>query len=111
MKNNTALILVTLATLLSGGIASAAAEAKGLSKPEAVTIVEPEVPYNFTRWGVTGEVEVSFSIDREGRTEDIVIESASNPVYAESVKRAVAQWTFEKPEVPGVRYHVPVVFN
>lgn len=110
MNTNKVLILLSLA-VLGGGVINAATEPVKIQKPEAITIVEPEVPYDFIRWGVTGTVTVSFKINAEGVPEDIAIESACNKVYARNVVAAVNQWRFVPPEIEGVRYLMPVVFH
>ncbi|MGC9451768.1 MAG: TonB family protein [Oceanipulchritudo sp.] len=111
MKNRN--LLITLALLVSGngGVLLAQPETTELREPEAIRVVEPIVPYEFSRYNIRGNVEVTFRIDEEGRPDEIVVETATHNEFAKSVKNALRQWRFERPEVPGMKYRLPVVFN
>ena len=112
MTHMNKLILLSLSTIaLSGGVVSAATASPPVEEPKAIKIVKPQVPYDFMRSGVTGEVEVAFEINASGEPENVRVLSSSNKIYAELVKQAVAKWKFEQPGVLGVEYHLPVVFN
>ena len=103
--------LVAIMIIATGAGLATAAEPAQLEVPQAIELVEPEVPYNFIRWGVTGDVEIAFEINEEGHTEKVTIVSATNKQYGDLAKEAVAQWKFEKPAVAGVEYHVPIRFK
>ena len=111
MKTIQSLIIIT--SVLLTGIAGHAETTQHIDPqlPRVIEMVKPEVPYSFIRWGVTGKVDITFQINEAGTPENIVVNSASNPVYARSVLHAVSQWRFEKPELAGAEYHLPIVFN
>lgn len=112
MKIQTNKTLTALFLLVLGSAALVAVpETTELREPEAIKVVVPVVPYDFARYDISGEVEVTFRIDDEGRTQDIVVETASHQEYAESVMNALRQWRFEQPEVSGIKYRLPVLFN
>ncbi|MEX0332196.1 MAG: energy transducer TonB [Puniceicoccaceae bacterium] len=110
MKTKNVLIALSIIAL-SGGIINAAPETPEVKAPEALKIVEPEVPYSQTRWGATGTVVVTFEINENGETANIHIESADDTVYAAKVEEAVRQWRFKAPEVQGVTYRQVVNFS
>jgi TonB family protein len=97
--------------LVGGGVLNAGTEPSAIEAPQALKIVEPEVPYAQTRWGATGEIVVTFQINKEGETTNIQLVSADDTVYAAKVQEAVSQWRFEAPEVEGVTYRQTVRFN
>jgi TonB family protein len=103
--------LAFLLFILGGGTLLATPETMEMREPEAIKVVKPVVPYEFSRYEIEGEVEVTFRIDEQGRTQDIEVETASHPEYAISVKNALRQWRFEQPEVGGLKYRLPVLFN
>jgi TonB family protein len=111
VKNRNLLIALAMLVAGSGEILSAEPETAELREPEAIRIVEPIVPYEFTRYNIRGNVEVTFRIDEAGRPDEIVVETATHNEFAESVKNALRQWRFERPEVPGMKYRLPVIFN
>lgn len=102
---------VLLPLVLGGGALLAQPETADLRGPEAIQIVEPVVPYDFARYQITGEVQVTFRIDEDGRPREIEVESATHREYGESVENALRQWRFEEPEVAGRKYRLPVLFN
>lgn len=110
MKNQNILLAVSV-LILAGGLLNAAPEGIEVTQPEAIVTVEPEVPVNYLRWGITGEVVVTFQINDEGRPEHIELESYDDRIYGKNVKDAVRQWRFKAPQVKGVTYRMPVKFG
>jgi TonB family protein len=105
-------ILLIIASITLGGTLSQAAPATAdIKAPKALQIVEPEVPVNYIRWGVPGQVVVSFQINDNGETEYIRIEDADDRLYASRVEEAVRKWRFEKPEIAGVTYRQAINFS
>jgi len=74
-------------------------------------MVQPEVPANYVRWGIPGHVVVTFQINEAGRTTNIRVVETDDMTYARIVKEAVRRWRFEKPEILGVTYRLPVNFT
>jgi TonB family protein len=110
-QSKNALIALLLLVLGNGGSLLAQPETAELREPEAIRVVTPVVPHEFARYGITGDVQVTFRIDDEGRTRDIEVETASHHEYAQSVINALRGWRFETPDVPGMKYRLPVRFN
>jgi len=111
MKHIPSLILFT--SILTFGLASQAAvpQSLKLQPPKAIHTVAPEVPYEMTRWAVSGAVTVSFTINQEGVPENIIVQASDNAVYSVKVLEAVRQWRFEPPKTAGVTYLLPVKFS
>ena len=103
------LLMTTIAT--GAGLAQAATEPAVVEKPQAIKVVEPDVPYEMTRWEVRGEVTVSFEINQQGVPENIIVRASDNTVYSEKVMEAVAQWRFVPPQVEGVTYVQTIKFS
>ena len=97
-------------TVFGGDEANAA-----LREPVATRVVTPSVPWEFQRAGITGNVDVTFVIDANGRPRNIEVVTASHPEFADSVENALRKWQFELPEdghEPRSRvYKLPVQFN
>lgn len=74
----------------------------------------PVYPPELSRQGVEGNVRARFVVDRQGRTRDIEILSASRPEFAAAVESAVRRWRFMpgrvKGEVVEFRVELPVTF-
>lgn len=108
--------ILTTTTILSllaigGNHLNATPETADLRLPEAIEIDAPEVPANYARWGLPGHVVVEFRINEDGRTEGIQLVEYDDRLYASRVEEAVRRWRFEKPEVAGVTYRLPVNFS
>ena len=110
MKYKNTLIALSL-VVLGGGLINAATETPAIKAPEAIKIVEPEVPYTQTRWGATGTVVVTFQINEYGHPVKIRLESYDDRIYAAKVEEAVRQWRFKAPAVKGVTYRQVVNFS
>ena len=109
MKIITTIILSLLA--IGGNFLNAAAETEDFRLPKAIEMDAPEVPANYARWGLPGHVVVEFRIKEDGRTEGIQLVEYDDRLYASRVEEAVRRWHFEKPEVAGVTYRLPVNFS
>ncbi|EWH11011.1 TonB family protein [Catenovulum agarivorans DS-2] len=60
----------------------------------------PEYPVDAMRDAVEGWVRVNFTVNEEGKVEDVKIVSASpEQVFDESTRRAVAKWRYQPPKV------------
>ncbi|NDV61597.1 TonB family protein [Puniceicoccales bacterium CK1056] len=109
MKILTQSILLSVLAL-GGSVLSAAPQTMELKAPQAIEIIEPEVPVNYMRWGIKGHVVVTFQINEEGQPENIHLVDYDDRVYAKVVTKALRQWRFEKPEVEGITYRLPINF-
>ena len=110
MKYTTYILMLT--TIATGASLAQAAETSTVSeKPQAIKVVEPEVPYEMTRWEVKGEVTVSFTINEQGQPENVSVQSSDNTVYSEKVLEAVQQWRFAPPKTAGVTYVQTIKFS
>jgi len=109
MKILTTTILSLLA--IGGNLLNAAPETADLRLPAAIEFDAPEVPANYARWGLPGYVVVEFRINEDGRTEGIQLVEYDDRLYASRVEEAVRRWRFEKPEIAGVTYRLPVNFS
>ncbi len=114
MKMKTYLKLVVVLALFAP-IVVGATTLSTINTPVAYHKVTPKIPA-VSRDELKGEVLVLFRIDKEGRVQNIKVESAPTEEHAESVVNAVRQWRFEpvlnaegKVVTPLVR--LPVRFN
>jgi TonB family protein len=103
--------ILLLPTLLIGEILFAEPDTPGIITPQAIEVVEPEVPIMYARAKVQGEVMVRFKLNEQGEPENIQLESASNKVYGRVVEEAVKQWRFEPPMDTRAQYRLPVLIN
>lgn len=110
MNTRNKLIALSLIAL-GGGVINAAPEAKPVAAPEAIKIVEPEVPYTQTRCAVEETVVVTFQINRHGQPMKIRFESYDDRTYADRVAEAVRQWRFKAPEEVEVTYRQVFKFS
>ena len=113
MKYTNKYLLIAAALLGLGwsGLSAAEPETMELDGLKVTNLVEPEVPYEMTRYGIRGSVDVTFSIDEEGVPQNIEVEKSTNYRYAESVVTALSQWRFEPVEDGYQKYRLPVIFN
>jgi TonB family protein len=69
-----------------------------------INYVAPKYPRSARRRNVTGSVEVSFKIQRNGTVTDvIVVESTPGTTFNQAALDAIAQWRFEPPVENGGR--------
>ncbi len=69
--------------------------------PEAGLYYFPNYPREFLIEGIRGQVEARYLVNAKGRVETIKILSATQPAFAESVKRALSAWRFWPAEKEG----------
>lgn len=83
------------------GGASASVEDRSI---EPVNLTAPDYPRRAVRKKLNGEVTVAFTVNENGRTEDIEVVDADPPnVFDRAAVRAVRQWTFK----PAIRNGAP----
>jgi len=84
-------------------------------RPKAVRQDSPAYPRALKDDGLTGQAEIEFIVDREGRVLFPRIVSASHEDFGWAAATAVAQWRFQPPTKDGqkvdVRMMVPVLFD
>ena len=84
-------------------------------RPKVVRQSSPVYPRALKSDGVTGQAEIEFVIDREGRVLFPRIVSATHQDFGWAAATAVAQWKFKAPEKNGekvdARMVVPVIFD
>lgn len=84
-------------------------------RPKAVRQAAPVYPRALKSDGMTGQAEIEFIIDREGRVLFPKIVSASHEDFGWAAATAVSQWRFQPVEKDGqkvdVRMTVPVIFD
>lgn len=78
--------------------------AANVQPPVPIRTVDPEYPWQMTRSGISGSVNLHCVVDASGRVQDIKVASASNDQFIPPALAAVKQWTFN----PGMREGVPV---
>ena len=111
VQSKNLLIAAVLLGLGWGGLNAAAPETMELDGLKVTNLVKPQVPYEMTRYGIRGSVDVTFEIDEEGIPQNIEVEQSTNYRYAESVVTALSQWRFEPLEDGYQKYRLPVIFN
>ncbi len=86
-------LMFTLALALAAATTAHAAAAADL-KP--VKRVEPQYPPEAARGGVTGFVEVEFTVDPTGKVTSVsVVNAKPSRTFESAAVRAVKQWQFE----------------
>jgi len=102
-----------LETLRHGGSFAAATELD--ERPKAVRQDSPAYPRALKDDGLTGQAEIEFVIDHEGRVLFPRIVSASHEDFGWAAATAVAQWRFQPPQKGGHQVdaimRVPILFD
>lgn len=85
------------------------------TRPKVVQQVSPAYPRALKDDGLTGQAEIEFIIDREGRVLFPRIVSASHEDFGWAAATAVAQWKFQPPQKGGrnveAKMSVPILFT
>jgi protein TonB len=83
--------------------------------PRTRSQIAPVYPFEAKRTGLTGSVNVEFTVDENGRVGDPRIVSSTDRVFEQATIAAVLKWRFEPGTREGraVRFRMiaPVVFN
>ncbi len=67
-----------------------------------VRFVEPIFPDSARRKGISGWVEIAFTVSAKGTVEDAKVRASSpEDVFDDAALRAVRQWRYEPPEIDG----------
>lgn len=102
-------------TALRHGQSGIAAAAELDERPKALRQDSPAYPRALRDDGLTGQAEIEFVIDREGRVLFPRIVSASHEDFGWAAATAVAQWRFSPPQKAGQKVdaimRVPVLFD
>ena len=85
-------------------MSASASIASNVRPPVPIRTVDPEYPWQMTRSGISGTVDLHCLIDASGRVQDIKVASASNEQFIPPTLAAIKQWTFN----PGMHEGVPV---
>jgi TonB family protein len=84
-------------------------------RPRAVQQRSPVYPRALKSDGLTGQAEIEFTVDRDGRVLFPKIVSSSHEDFGWAAATAVAQWKFNRPMRNGqpvdVRMTVPILFD
>lgn len=84
-------------------------------RPKAIQQTSPVYPRALKDDGLTGQAEIEFVIDREGRVLFPHIVSATHEDFGWAAATAVAQWRFQPPQKDGrnvdVMMRVPILFD
>lgn len=97
-------------TPAAGGAAAATEELFSLAdldqKPRVVHTVDPTMDAAVRR-RAPGTVTILFLVDQDGRVENPIVHSATDPIFEKPALAAIRQWKFE----PGRRQGKPVRFR
>lgn len=84
-------------------------------RPKVIQQVSPAYPRALKDDGLTGQAEIEFIIDRDGRVLFPRIVSATHEDFGWAAATAVAQWRFQPPQKGGrnveVKMSVPILFT
>lgn len=69
--------------------------------PLPVSQAAPVYPYELKKRGITGRVELTFTVDAEGRVRDVVVIRATHPAFGEAGAAAIRQWKFRPGSIDG----------
>ena len=70
-------------------------------RPQPRSQPRPSYPYSLRRAGISGEVVLLFVITREGRVEEVEVESTDHPDFVRTAKEAVRRWRYEPARMGG----------
>lgn len=74
------------------------------SPPEAISKISPVYPLSMERTGITGAVDITFTVDREGRPKDMCIKRSLNAAFDDAAVDGLRLWKFK----PALQDGVPV---
>lgn len=84
-------------------------------RPKVIQQVSPAYPRALKDDGMTGQAEIEFIIDRDGRVLFPRIVSASHEDFGWAAATAVAQWRFQPPQKDGqnveAKMSIPILFT
>lgn len=106
-------IVLGLLAIAPSALLAAGPQSADTDLPVATKIVRPYAP-ELQSYGIKGDVSVIFRLSENGKPRDIVVESSTHSVYADSVVRALRGWKFDVPENladSNVRYRLPFEFR
>ncbi len=75
-----------------------------ISRAKPIERVAPDYPRYLLQARLSGEVEVSFVVNVEGRVTEVVTDSSTHPAFEDSALRAVKAWRFS----PAVQNGIPI---
>ncbi len=83
--------------------------------PKAVEQARPVYPTAMRRYGITGEVLLSFDVDVDGKVLNPVIARSNNPAFDEPAIAALLKWRFQPGAADGkpvkTKMQVPIIFD
>jgi len=79
--------------------------------PRALHAVSPQYPPAALSGGMQGRVVVEFTLDATGVPRDLEVASTSSGQFDPAALRAMADWRFAPPAVPGRRYRQAFTFR
>src|SRR5262245_17536392 len=69
--------------------------------PKPIKMVPPEYPDRARRFNATSTIRVYIHVKPNGNVESVEAQNG-NPVFVDSVKRAISKWKFEKRDEPSI---------
>lgn len=105
---NIPLHLVSIAALPAPSTETAQAPT---TAPRALRTVSPKYPAEALLTGLQGRVVVEFMLDAMGVPQDLEVASTTSSQFDSAALRAMADWRFEPPAVPGRRYRQAFTFR
>lgn len=83
--------------------------------PKVISRKVPEYPVAMRRYGMRGQVTLSFEVDPKGKVQNVVIFSSDNPSFDEPAIKALREWTFQPATRDGQpvteKMRVPIIFQ
>ena len=73
-------------------------------KPKPVDLIDPKYPSFLKQAGFSGEVDVTYVVNVEGRVTEVVANKSTHPAFEDTALRAVKEWRF----VPATIHGQPV---
>lgn len=74
------------------------------SPPEVISRISPVYPLSMERTGISGSVDITFTVDREGRPKDMCIRCSLNAAFDDAAVDGLRLWKFK----PALQDGVPV---
>ena len=79
--------------------------------PRVLRAVAPAYPVAALENGAHGQVVVEFALSATGVPQDLAVEDSGNGPFDAAALRALSEWRFAPPEIPGRRYRQTFAFQ
>lgn len=76
-------------------------EGQKIERAKPIVRIEPKYPIQAARDGINGYVVLSYAVDENGRTTDIELVEASDPIFVGPAAKALSKWRYAPKKIDG----------